>query len=194
MSAACVAEIAGVSRSTVSNWVKAVDEQGFDALKTVKQNGRPSKLSNAQKAEIDSVLQQNPSDYGYKVWDGPTLSNYIQEQYHIELGVRQCQRLFHELGYSKIRPQSFQGRSKISYSGFVIPENGTLFTDTPEKFNYLTTIESVRAFLKAAAVPVGKKYAIVMDNAPWHKKMYRLIVTENRDEYADIRETKASNL
>lgn len=110
MSAACVAEIAGVSRSTVSNWVKAVDEQGFDALKTVKQNGRPSKLSHAQKAEIDSVLQQNPSDYGYKVWDGPTLSNYIQEQYHIELSVRQCQRLFHELGYSRIRPQSFPSK------------------------------------------------------------------------------------
>lgn len=90
---------------------------------------------------------------------------------------------------SKPRVKSFPGRSKISYSGFVIPENGTLFTDTPEKFNYLTTIESVRAFLKAAPVPVGKKYAIVMDNAPWHKKMYRLIVTENRDEYADIRES-----
>lgn len=27
-----------------------------------------------------------------------------------------------------------------------------------------------------------------MDNAPWHKKMYRLIVTENRDEYSDIRD------
>lgn len=37
-------------------------------------------------------------------------------------------------------------------------------------------------------MPVGKKYAIVMDNAPWHKKMYRLIVTENSDEYSDIRD------
>ena len=110
MSAARVAEIAGVSRSTVSGWVKTVDEQGFDALKTVKQNGRPSKLSNAQKAEIDSVLQQEPSDYGYKVWDGSTLSDYIKEQYQIELGIRQCQRLFHELGYSKIRPQSFPSK------------------------------------------------------------------------------------
>ena len=110
MSAARVAEIAGVSRSTVSGWVKTVDEHGFDALKTVKQNGRPSKLSSAQKAEIDGVLQQNPSDYGYKIWDGPALSNYIKEQYRIELGIRQCQRLFHELGYSKIRPQSFTSK------------------------------------------------------------------------------------
>lgn len=32
MSAANVAEIAGVSRSTVSDWVKTVDEKGFEAL------------------------------------------------------------------------------------------------------------------------------------------------------------------
>lgn len=30
---------------------------------------------------------------------------------------------------------------------------------------------------------------IVMDNAPWHKKAYRLIVTEKKDEYADIRDS-----
>ena len=45
MSAANVAEIAGVSRSTVSDWVKTVDEKGFEALKSVKQIVRPSKLS-----------------------------------------------------------------------------------------------------------------------------------------------------
>ncbi|MCM1060069.1 MAG: helix-turn-helix domain-containing protein [Eubacterium sp.] len=56
MSAANVAEIAGVSRSTVSGWVKAVDEEGFEALKSIKQNGRPSKLNSKQKSEIDSVI------------------------------------------------------------------------------------------------------------------------------------------
>lgn len=28
-----------------------------------------------------------------------------------------------------------------------------------------------------------------MDNAPWHKKMFRLVVTEKLDEFADIRES-----
>lgn len=85
--------------------------------------------------------------------------------------------------------KSFPGRDKISYSGFVIPETGVLFTYSPLKFNYKTSIESVRAFLKSLPAPKGKKYAIVMDNAPWHKKMYRLVVTENLDEYADIRDS-----
>lgn len=43
--------------------------------------------------------------------------------------------------------KSFSGRFKASYSGFVIPETGELFVATPEKFNYETTIESIRAFL-----------------------------------------------
>lgn len=110
MSAANVAEIAGVSRSTVSDWVKAVDEKGFEALKSVKPSGRPSKLTSKQKSEIDIILQREPSEFGYKVWDGSTLSAYIKKTYEIELGVRQCQRLFHELGYSKIRPQVFPSK------------------------------------------------------------------------------------
>lgn len=89
---------------------------------------------------------------------------------------------------SKPKVKSFPGKSKISYSGFVIPDTGVLFTDSPLKFNYITTIESVRTFLKSFPAPQGKKYAIVMDNAPWHKKMYRLVVTEKLDEYADIRD------
>lgn len=110
MSAANVADIAGVTRSTVSDWVKEADEKGFEALKTVKQTGRPSKLSKEQKLEIDTAIQKEPIEYGYKVWDGPTLSAFIKKMYSIELSVRQCQRLFHELGYSKIRPQTFPSK------------------------------------------------------------------------------------
>lgn len=82
--------------------------------------------------------------------------------------------------------KSFPGRNKISYSGFVNPETGVLFTNSPSKFNYETSIDSLRKFLKFSPVPKGMKYAVVMDNAPWHKKMYRLIVTEEQEEYQDI--------
>ena len=45
MSAADVAEIAGVSRYAVSDWVKAVDEKGFESLKSHKPSGRKAKLT-----------------------------------------------------------------------------------------------------------------------------------------------------
>ena len=87
---------------------------------------------------------------------------------------------------SKPRIKSFPGRTKISYSGFVIPETGQLFIVKPEKFNYSTTIDSIRSFLAAHPVPHGKKYALIMDNAPWHKKTKRLVNDEKRPEYTDI--------
>ncbi len=77
---------------------------------------------------------------------------------------------------------------KVSYSGFVIPSTGELFVSRPDTFNYETTIESIREFLKTHPAPIGKKYALVVDNAPWHKKTMRLIETEKQSENADILE------
>ncbi len=82
--------------------------------------------------------------------------------------------------------KSFPGRFKASYSGFVIPETGELFVARSEKFNYEATIASIRSFLEAHPAPKGKKYALVMDNAPWHKKTMRLIGDEHAVEYSDI--------
>lgn len=87
---------------------------------------------------------------------------------------------------SKPKVKSFPGNTKISYSGFVIPGTGELFIDKPERFTYATTIDSIRAFLDKHPLPEGKKYALVMDNAPWHKKTKRLVRDEKLDEYEDI--------
>lgn len=87
---------------------------------------------------------------------------------------------------SNPKVKSFPGRQKVSYSGFIIPQTGELFVSKPEKFNYKSTIDSVRLFLEAHPAPKGKKYTIVMDNAPWHKKAIRLIQEDPEGEYADI--------
>lgn len=87
---------------------------------------------------------------------------------------------------SKPKVKSFPCRDKISYSGFIIPETGELFVAKPEKFNYETTIHSIRLFLHTHPAPDGKKYALVMDNAPWHKKTQRLVSEEKLEDYSDI--------
>lgn len=96
---------AGYSKAAVTGWVKTVDEKGFEALRAQQRPGRPSKLSERQLKEIDAVLQTDPKDYDLKVWDGLSLSSYIKSHYNVDIGVRQCQRLFRNLGYSHIRPQ-----------------------------------------------------------------------------------------
>lgn len=90
---------------------------------------------------------------------------------------------------SKPTVKSFPGRSKVSYSGFVIPRTGELFTTKPERFNFLTVIDSVKAFLDANPIEEGKRYVIVLDNAPWHKKAVRLVQEDCLEEYQDIRDS-----
>lgn len=101
---------AGYTKAAVTGWVKAVDEEGFEALRSQKRSGRPSKLSDKQLKEIDCLLQADPKEHGFKAWDGPTLSAYIKSKYSVDISVRQCQRLFRSLGFSHIRPQPYPSK------------------------------------------------------------------------------------
>ena len=89
-----------------------MDEGGFEALRPKKQPGRPHKLTKEQKEEIKDAILSEPSIHGYNVWDGPSLSDFIFRKYEVKLGVRQCQRLFHQLGFSQIRPQAFPAKDR----------------------------------------------------------------------------------
>ena len=103
----------GDSKRTITLWVKIADEQGFAALKTKKPTGRPPRLTKEEKAEIRAILEEDdPKKYGQNVWDGPSLSAYIKKTYGVKLGVRQCQRLFHSLGFSLVRPQTFPSKGE----------------------------------------------------------------------------------
>ena len=104
-----VAEYCVHDERAIQKWVKIADEQGFDALKRKKKGGRPPLLNAEQKAEIKAVLEDPNSleEYGYRVWDGRTLSEFIKKWYDVDISVRNCQYLFHELGQSLKTPQTF---------------------------------------------------------------------------------------
>ena len=97
----------GVDERTLSGWVAKADNYGFESLRAVKQTGRPSKLSNKQKEKIKGVIKEDPTAYGYTNWDGPSLSDFISKEFDVEYSIRACQKLFHELGFALIRPQTY---------------------------------------------------------------------------------------
>ena len=90
---------------------------------------------------------------------------------------------------SEPKVMSKPGKNSVSYSGFVIPETGELYVDKPSWFNFETVIESIRRFLSAKPCPEGKKYCLILDNAPWHQKAIRLIWGDKLEEYQDIRDS-----
>jgi transposase len=63
--------------------------------------------------EINRVLREKPSDAGMRVnlWDGKTLSAWIDKTYGIQLGVRQCQRLFRQFEFRLRKPRPLLARA-----------------------------------------------------------------------------------
>lgn len=94
-----VAQYFGDSPRSVINWVHRFDRQGLAGLAEGNHSGRPGRLSPEQLEEVRTIIRQPPTQAGLPVnlWDGKTLAQFLRERYQIELGVRQCQRLFHQL-------------------------------------------------------------------------------------------------
>ena len=97
----------GYSARTLQGWLKKVDESGWETLRTKKQPGRPSTLTDEQVEEIKASVKEEPEKSGYTVWGGPSLSDYIKSRYGVVYGVRACQKLMHRMGFSLIRPQIY---------------------------------------------------------------------------------------
>ena len=97
----------GYSIRTLQSWLKKVDEAGWETLRTKKQPGRPSRLTNQQMEEIKTSIEEGPEKSGYTTWDGPSLSDYIQTKYGVTYGVRASQKLMRRMGFSLIRPQIY---------------------------------------------------------------------------------------
>lgn len=108
------AKLMGDGVKTVETWVNAFNEEGFGGLWDQDRSGRPRRLQEKQMTELQEVLsEKTPEMVGLtgNLWDGKTLSMYIKKRYKTTLGVRQCQRLFQDLGFRfrKPRPVSAEG-------------------------------------------------------------------------------------
>jgi transposase len=107
ISCAKAASLLGDSPRTVQYWVNRFEEDGFAGLADADRPGRPKKINEQQLAQINVAVRGSPKDVGMNtnIWDGKTLSAFIKKQYDIELGVRQCQRLFRQLGFRLRKPR-----------------------------------------------------------------------------------------
>lgn len=107
MTCPAVARLLGDAPRTVEYWVHRFEDRGLGGLVEGERPGRPTRLSAEQLEEIDKVLRQTPREVGLSgtLWDGKTLSAFIQMRYGIGIGVRQCQRLFRQLGFRRRKPR-----------------------------------------------------------------------------------------
>jgi transposase len=101
-----VAQMLGDAPRTVEYWVKRFEDRGFSGLMDGERPGRRPRLNNDHLSGIEDALRKSPIDFGFSgQWDGKTLSLFIQQNWGASLGVRQCQRLFRDMGFRFRKPR-----------------------------------------------------------------------------------------
>src|ERR1700686_2189845 len=102
-----VSRLLGDAPRSVEYWIRRFEQRGLAGLSEGQRSGRPRRLSDAQLQELDRVLRQTPRDLGLTgtLWDGKTLSAWIERRFRVHLAVRQCQRLFRQRGFRLRKPR-----------------------------------------------------------------------------------------
>lgn len=103
-----VADMLGHSPRTIEYWVRRFEESGFAGLEEGLRTGRPGVLDEKVLGALGEDLRRSPRALGYSqnLWDGKLISHHLKEKEGIRLGVRQCQRLFHKLGFRLRKPRA----------------------------------------------------------------------------------------
>lgn len=102
-----VGEILGHSPRTIEYWVQRFKKSGFAGLQERERPGRPTSLDEMMLDKIGKDIRNFPNEFGYSqnLWDGKLLSHHLATNYNIKIGVRQCQRVFHKLGFRRRKPR-----------------------------------------------------------------------------------------
>jgi transposase len=102
-----VAEILGVSRSSVFDWQKKYREGGLAALSTKFASGRPTVLSDKQMMTLYSLIAgKDPRQYsfGFALWTRKLVADLIEQKFGTRLSLPTIGRILKKLGMSAQRP------------------------------------------------------------------------------------------
>lgn len=108
-----VAELFGEDETTVQRWVHRFEQGGLQALRETHRPGRPRSLDPGQWRELQEDLRKSPLDFGLTIatWNGLSLSEHLRRRFGVHLGVRQCQRVFRQMGFGpRQSPQARPGQ------------------------------------------------------------------------------------
>jgi transposase len=106
-----VAQLLGVRRQTVYNWVRCFQQrQGLDLhqrLQDAPRSGRPPTAQGVIDPLLEEAIDQPPRRYGYRAttWTAPLLVVYLEEVHGVATSQRSVSRVLARLGIRWKRPR-----------------------------------------------------------------------------------------
>jgi transposase len=102
-----VARKLSVDRRSVRRWKAAFRSQGLQAIKAKPSSGRPPKLHQQAKKELEKRLLRGAMAAGFQtdLWTCPRVAKLIQSSFGVRYHVDHIGCLLHSLGWSPQKPQ-----------------------------------------------------------------------------------------
>lgn len=101
-----VARRIGVSRATVSEWKRRVEQGGLAALNNGVR-GRPARLNALMREQLAQALLAGARSHGYatELWTLPRIAKLIEQRFEFSYSTSQVSRLLAAMGWSCQRPE-----------------------------------------------------------------------------------------
>jgi len=102
-----VAEALGVTKAAVSKWMKAVLEQGEEALRARPRKGAPPKLTPEELQSLPALLAPGATEYGFaeNLWTCERVAQVIAGAFGVQYHKGHVARLLKEIHWTPQKPQ-----------------------------------------------------------------------------------------
>jgi transposase len=103
------AELNGMDRQTLRDWVHRYNAGGIRALKSLRQPGRPPALTALQRAELLDVVVKGPDPeiHGVVRWRCVDLKAEVTRRFSVDVHESTIGRWLHELGLTRLQPRPY---------------------------------------------------------------------------------------
>ena len=109
-----IAQILGVSRTSVNKWISLYLSEGMEALSDKKPPGRPSSLSSKQKQHLAAFIENHTTNPDGGRLIAEDIRQYIQKQFGVEYQLGNIYRLLKEIGLSWITSRSRHPKQSLA--------------------------------------------------------------------------------
>ena len=110
------AELSGMDRQTLRDWVHRYNDEGIDGLKSRSAPGRAPVLTEEQLAELKALVIQGPDPMTHQVvrWRCVDLRAEVARRFSVEVHESTIGKWLHQLGLTRLQPRPFHPKKDAS--------------------------------------------------------------------------------
>lgn len=97
-------------RRTVHGWLTRFAERGITAKDAIRQPGRPSQLTLAQRRQLVKDLEHGPPHNTTGLWSTKDVQELLRRKYKVVFVKQHVWRMLDQLGFSMLRPRKAHHR------------------------------------------------------------------------------------